>query len=334
MPLVHRRSRPGFTLIELLVVIAIIAILIGLLLPAIQKVREAAMRTQCQNNLKQIALAMHNCADTAGYFPTFYGWFPAQQPTVGSGWGTQMFHLLPYIEQDNIYKNALTTGPNFDGVDPGGPYYSSEANYGTPNFVGANIIKTFLCPSDPTYSAGTGPITNGVWGGGNDNGQPLWAPCSYAGNGQIFGKFIPAVGFTSYQTQYLKILQITDGLSNTVMFAERYMICDGSSSANALFLVRACLWDWNEPPGSVPGHAQWPIYTDFLDPMGMTNFQVPQIQPPVGQCDFNRPNTSHTAGCMVALCDGSVRLVAATISQPTWQAANTPDGGEVLASDW
>ena len=106
-------SRRAFTLIELLVVIAIIGILIGLLLPAVQKIREAAARLQCQNNLKQQALAVHNCNDTYKRLPPAIGWFASRGPAGSAGYGTVYFHLLPFIEQDNLHKNAADGHGNF-----------------------------------------------------------------------------------------------------------------------------------------------------------------------------------------------------------------------------
>jgi prepilin-type N-terminal cleavage/methylation domain-containing protein/prepilin-type processing-associated H-X9-DG protein len=328
-------SRRGFTLIELLVVIAIIAVLIGMLLPAVQKVREAALKAQCMNNLKQIGLGFQNANGTVGFLPCFAGWYPTQTPQNNSGWGTQFFHILPYIEQDNLYKSALTTGVNFDGTNPGGSYYSGEAGYGTANFVGAKVIKSYLCPSDPTVPV-SGIISDNVEGG-NDGGQPNWAATSYAANGQIFGIFFDQMGNTvATQPNYMSLTQIMDGTSNTVMFWERYAACDGT---NPNFtptlppgLLRNCLWDWCEP-GADAGHGQWPVYGDYIPPT-FSNFPTPQIKPQKGFCDWTAANTGHSAGVNVCLCDGSVRNVSGAISRSTWQAANTPAAGDVLGSDW
>jgi prepilin-type N-terminal cleavage/methylation domain-containing protein len=161
-------SRRGFTLIELLVVIAIIAILIGLLLPAVQKVREAAARMKCQNNLKQLGLTIHNYESTYGTLPAAYKLLPAPDADAnaqfaGRNVGLSLHAmLLPFIEQDNLFKQLNPNVSEFNTVNipPNGPHSGPNRAYG-------NVVKTYLCPSDPTpatldyYNANWGPYGNG-----------------------------------------------------------------------------------------------------------------------------------------------------------------------------
>src|SRR6476661_4365206 len=137
------RARRGFTLIELLVVIATIAILIGLLLPAVQKVREAANRIKCANNLKQIGLAAHNYHDVNQHLPPGVGYYPS---TTNGIFGTYNFHLLPHLEQDNLFRSALGMVTFPEG--PAVVYYPGNNN------VYSRRIAVFICPSDPSVPAG------------------------------------------------------------------------------------------------------------------------------------------------------------------------------------
>src|SRR5262245_37503707 len=308
------RSRGGFTLIELLVVIAIIAVLIGLLLPAVQKVREAANRIKCFNNLKQIGLAAHHYHDTHGHFPPGIGFTPL---APGGVWGQGWFHLLPYLEQENLYRRAL--GPVALATGP------ITIHCPINNNVYSQPVPTFLCPSDPSVGPGGVVTVNGF----------SWGASCYAGNGQVISR-IP--GDPQSQT---RLADITDGTSNTIHYAEKYARC----SSTTMLLDGGSFWAYSvfrtvdlpppmNPPGGPfrPGFAiPLPLWPNAIGPG--SKFQV-QPSPFLGNCDPTRASTAHASGMRVCLADGSVRTLAPSMSGDTWWLAVTPSDGKVLGSDW
>ena len=316
----HRR---GFTLIELLVVIAIIAILIGLLLPAVQKVREAANRVKCSSNLKQLGLAAHHYHDVNGHFPPGIGYYP---PASGA-FGTHHFHLLPYLEQGNLYNSALGSVPFPPPDGPTMVYYPGNNN------VYSRSVAIFLCPSDPSVGPGGVVMVDGVSFG---------ALC-YPSNALISGQNNPPgpQGKT-------RIADVTDGLSNTILHAEKYARCSNTTMAlpfrdggSAWAYCTSAFFPWLPPPMNLPGKAFYPGFCipalaargapDVIGPR--SKFQV-QPSPFLGNWDPTRTATAHTGGIVVGLADGSVRTLSPSLNGDTWWAAVTPSGGEVLGSDW
>jgi prepilin-type N-terminal cleavage/methylation domain-containing protein len=324
MPLFRLLKRwRGFTLIELLVVIAIIAILIGLLLPAVQKVREAAARIQCNNNLKQMSLAVHDFHDTFKRYPPLLGFQGLQgtcaNPTAGHDtgngppWGNVHYYILPFIEQDNFYKSTYDPNPDGNNSCPG---YRPWINRWHP-------IKTYICPSDPSIPA-SGIGSNVEVASWIDNPSLT----TYAANAQVFGTVNPATGqLLAWEGQARMPASFQDGTSNTVMFAERYGVCgyymEQTSSGPG---SGGSVWNWWGYDSAQPAFA---IYKIGINAM----FQV-QPLPYTTNCDVFRPSTPHTGGMQVALCDASVRGVAQSVSPTTWWAACTPAAGDQLGSDW
>jgi prepilin-type N-terminal cleavage/methylation domain-containing protein len=300
-----QRAKRAFTLIELLVVIAIIAILIGLLLPAVQKVREAAARMKCSNNIKQLGTAVHNYAST----------YDSKLPPINqrdsnnqnaNGGANILALLLPYIEQENLYKLGVPGN--------GGSFWDNPVPNTPSGSMRTVTLKAFQCPSDPTMVNGFAANQVNVWGGS-----------SYAGNFQVFGKVASGSKFggNNWTSQY-NIGNIPDGTSNTVGWAEKFAACQASNGGGNLWTWPGGDWgpDWN------PAFAQ--------HPWGRNWTGTPQFQPiPYNTvCDASRPSTAHTGTCMVGMMDGSVRGVTAGVSPNTWLIAIVPDDGQVLPSDW
>jgi len=307
--------RRGFTLIELLVVIAIIAILIGLLLPAVQKVRQAAARMVSSNNLKQLGLAAHNCADTMnGTLPPVYieGWVdPAAGHMYGGGYrgtGTAFYWLLPYVEQDALAK-LRGNPPIYNGLpdcfrrdtngnwDSGGPGSWQQQ------------VKTLLSSLDPTAH-------DKIYG---------WGVSSYGVNYQVFGRPGHPWGWAWGCMGATNLAAIPDGTSNTILYAEKRAGCDFKGTT---YYQSGNLWShgwWA---------AQWMATFGNTDIYGANAWLVPQAQPTDSNCQDGRPTAFTASGCLIGMADGSVRSVSTSVSQTTWQAAMTPNGGEVLGSNW
>ncbi len=314
--------RRGFTLIELLVVIAIIAILVGLLLPAVQKVREAAARAKCANHLKQLGLAAQSYHDAHQHLPPGIGYYPP----AGGEFGTYFFHLLPYVEQENLHRDSFGSVPFPDGP--------RAVRYPGNNGVYSRPVSVFLCPSDPSIGPeGTVVIDGSTFGA-----------ASYAPNGLMSGTPPPTPG----PQGKTRMLAIADGTSNTILHAEKYARCSSTvmppvvgDGGTAWAYCTSPAFSWQPPPMTLPGKAfQSGFAVAALAGKGAPNAIGPgskfqhQPTPFLGNCDPTRAATAHPGGILVGLADGSVRTLSPGVSGTTWWNAVTPAGGEVLGSDW
>ncbi len=315
----------GFTLIELLVVIAIIAVLVALLLPAVQQARAAARRTQCKNNLKQLGLALHNYADTHRMFPAGH----LDTGTTGKAYRHQfswMTYLLPYIDQENVYQlidfrkiGPSNSQPNPNGSVPNNPAFEP---------AGKVDVAVFICPSDPTGRV-----------------DSKWAPTNYLGNQGTHCRCrgLKCNGIFGHNT-WTRLSQIIDGTSNTIAIGETlkgdlnpstlqdnyiYARRGGGVGANAENIDSCQSLPPNASDRATIWIGGWPQHNMFSTnrPPNDPRFDC---KAPSNGCTNFAARSAHPGGAQVLHCDGSVHFVSDSISTQVYQALGTRNGGEAI----
>jgi prepilin-type N-terminal cleavage/methylation domain-containing protein len=350
---VRGQPRQGFTLIELLVVIAIIAVLIGLLLPAVQKVRDAAAKTTNANNLKQIGLAFHQFNQNRGVLPPTYGWYPAlpagQNYLAGGAVGSGFFHALPFLEQENTYYSSNRAESYFYYAGPP-QSYTYTYDYTKPPYNYGYIYQfSYSYSAYPTYQYLGYPGVTAYWGSWLYS-TPLKVfqatndPTSYSTYG--YSSFLMN---SAVFDNNLSLQRISDGLSNTVFVAEGYATCYGYYTGGSTYAYRVAYWSGYFYPGYTYTYSYSITYpnnpsSNYSYNYGYSYTYSPSFSPVAGQtfqvrpgqynCSGTLPQGLSSGGLQVLLGDGSVRTCSASMSATTWNGALTPQGGEVLGPDW
>jgi len=296
--------RNGFTLVELLVVIAIIAMLIGLLIPAVQAAREAGRRTQCANNMKQLTLSIHAyAADFGGVLPPC-NFARAVSPSGGTAQGGIFYVLLPYYEQNSVFLTYTSSRP--------------DAGYLGAQYV---PIPTHVCPSDPTQLGGISTL----------DGKS--ATGAYSCNSALFG----ANGTFSQMNapcQY-RIDTIPDGSSNTIALMEDSASFPGFPAVDPQSgtFENLMLWSWPAYLNSVGCY--WPNGDELPgQPNYIGSYPLPQFNITPMQADPNLCQCYHPGVMNISMMDGSVRIISQDLTQATWTLALNPGDGPPLGLDW